>query len=74
MSAGATRGPRGSTLRRQLLIWVSIPLGVLGAVSAYMDYDIAKRYVTVAYDRALLESALDIGRQVRVLRGRIYVD
>jgi two-component system, OmpR family, sensor histidine kinase TctE len=71
MSAGATRG---STLRRQLLIWVSIPLGVLWAVSAYMDYDIAKRYVTVAYDRGLLESALDIGRQVRVQRGRIYVD
>jgi two-component system sensor histidine kinase TctE len=43
-------------------------------ISAYNDYDIAKRYVTVAYDRALLESALDIGRQVRVLRGRVYVD
>jgi two-component system sensor histidine kinase TctE len=71
MSTGTTRG---FTLRRQLLIWVSIPLGVLWAISAYMDYDIAKRYVTVAYDRALLESALDIGRQVRVLQGRIYID
>ena len=58
---------RGLTLRRQVLAWVSIPLGILWAISAYMDYDIARRYVTVAYDRALLESALDIGRQVRVL-------
>lgn len=49
-------------------------MAVLWTISAYHDYDIAKRYVTVAYDRALLESALDIGRQVRVLRGRIYVD
>lgn len=63
-----------TTLRRQVLAWVSIPLGILWFVSAYIDYDIAKRYVNVAYDRALLESALDIGRQVRVLRGRIYVD
>ena len=63
-----------TTLRRQVLAWVSIPLGILWIVSAYIDYDIAKRYVNVAYDRALLESALDIGRQVRVLRGRIYVD
>ena len=63
-----------TTLRRQVLAWVSIPLGILWMISAYMNYDIARRYVTVAYDRALLESALDIGRQVRVLRGRIYVD
>ena len=63
-----------TTLRRQVLAWVSIPLGILWLVSAYSDYDIAKRFVNVAYDRALLESALDIGRQVRVLRGRVYVD
>ena len=63
-----------TTLRRQVLTWVSIPLGILWIISAYIDYDIAKRYVNVAYDRALLESALDIGRQVRVLRGRVYVD
>ena len=64
----------GGTLRRQVLMWVSLPLAVLWIVSAWVDYDIAKRFVTVAYDRALLETALDIGRQVRVLRGRIYVD
>ncbi|MBM3343454.1 MAG: HAMP domain-containing protein [Betaproteobacteria bacterium] len=75
MSEGATPGaPRAFALRRQVLFWVSIPLAVLWAISGYNDYDIAKRYVTVAYDRALLEAALDIGRQVRVLRGQIYVD
>lgn len=65
---------RGATLRRQVLAWVSIPLAILWLISAYIDYDIARRYVNVAYDRALLESALDIGRQIRVLRGRVYVD
>ncbi len=63
-----------NTLRRQVLAWVSIPLGILWLVSAYSSYDIAQRFVNGAYDRALLESALDIGRQVRVLRGRVYVD
>ena len=63
-----------TTLRRQVLAWVSIPLGILWGGSAYNDYEIAQRFVTGAYDRALLESALDIGRQVRVLRGRVYVD
>lgn len=63
-----------TTLRQQVLAWVSIPLGILWLVSAYSSYDIAQRFVNGAYDRALLESALDIGRQVRVLRGRVYVD
>ncbi len=63
-----------TTLRRQVLAWVSIPLSILWLVSAYSSYDIAQRFVNGVYDRALLESALDIGRQVRVLRGRVYVD
>ena len=65
---------RSSTLRQQVLLWISIPLAILWLISIYNDYDIAKRYVSVAYDRALLESALDIARQVRVVRGQIYVD
>jgi two-component system sensor histidine kinase TctE len=51
-----------------------LPLLVLWAISAHIDYDIAKRFVNLAYDRALLDAALDIGRQVRVLNDRIYVD
>jgi two-component system sensor histidine kinase TctE len=43
-------------------------------VSSVIDYDIANRFVNLAYDRLLLESALDIGRQVKVLQDRIYVD
>ncbi|MFN7086230.1 MAG: sensor histidine kinase [Burkholderiales bacterium] len=66
--------PRPLTLRRKLLIWLGGPLTVLWAVSTAVDYDIANRFVNLAYDRGLLESALDIGRQVRVLNGRIYVD
>lgn len=69
-----SRRARPATLRRQLLLWLLPPLLVLWATSALIDYDIAKRFVNLAYDRALLESALDIGRQVREVNDRIYVD
>lgn len=65
---------KSRTLRRQLLAWLAGPLIVLWSISTMVDYDIANRFVNFAYDRALLESALDIGRQVKVLNDRIYID
>ena len=62
------------TLRKQVLGWLFWPLLALWSVSSIIDYDIANRFVNLAYDRVLLESALDIGRQVKVLQDRIYVD
>lgn len=66
--------PKSRTLRRQLLFWLAGPLFVLWSVSTLVDYDIAKRFVNLAYDRTLLETALDIGRQVKVVNNQIYVD
>jgi two-component system sensor histidine kinase TctE len=65
---------RSRTLRRQLIAWLAGPLLVLWSVSTAIDYDIAKRFVNLAYDRALLEAAQDIGRQIKVIDERIYVD
>ena len=65
---------RTRTLRQQLVAWLAGPLLVLWFVSTYIDFDIAKRFVNLAYDRALLETAQDIGRQIRILNERIYVD
>ena len=62
------------TLKRQLITWLAWPLMALWTISSLVDYDIANRFVNLAYDRALLESALDIGRQVKVANDRIYVD
>ncbi|HEY9445593.1 MAG TPA: sensor histidine kinase N-terminal domain-containing protein [Burkholderiales bacterium] len=72
--AGLALSSTGTTLRRQLLWWLSGPLLSLWLISSVIDYDIANRFVNLAYDRALLESALDIGRQVKVLNERVYVD
>jgi len=65
---------RARTLRRQLIAWLAAPLFVLWSVSTVVDYDIAKRFVNLAYDRALLEAAQDIGRQIRVINDQIFVD
>jgi two-component system sensor histidine kinase TctE len=65
---------RARTLRRQLIAWLAAPLLVLWFVSTYVDYDIAKRFVNLAYDRALLEAAQDLGRQIKVANDHIYVD
>ena len=56
------------------MAWLAGPLLVLWAVSTVVDFDIARRFVNLAYDRALLEAAQDIGRQVRVINERIYLD
>jgi two-component system sensor histidine kinase TctE len=65
---------RDSTLRGQLIVWLSLPLIALWGVSTWVDYDISKRFANLAYDRALLEAALDIGRAVKVRDDRTVVD
>jgi len=57
-----------------LITWLAGPLFVLWSVSTVIGYDIAKRFVNLAFDRALLEAALDISRQVKVINNRIYLD
>lgn len=66
--------PGAHTLRRHLLWWLSVPLLSLWLVSSVVDYDIANRFVNHAYDRTLLESALDIGRQVKVQQDKVSVE
>lgn len=65
---------RPSTLRRQLIVWLAVPLAVLWSISTLVDYDIANRFVTSAYDRSLLDSAIDIGKQIKLEGGRIHAD
>ena len=65
---------RIKTLRSQLIAWLAAPLVVLWIISTTIDFDVSKRFVNLAYDRALLEAALDIGRQVKVVNDQVYVD
>ncbi len=65
---------KSGTLRRQLILWLVTPLLLLWLISTVVDYDIAKRFVNLAYDRALLEVALDIGRNIKNVNQQTYVD
>lgn len=65
---------RTRTLRRQLIAWLSVPLVVLWLVNIFVNYDIARQFVNLAYDRALLEVALDIGRNIKRVNNQSYVD
>jgi len=62
------------TLRRRLLLWVSGPLIALWIISTLVDHGVAKGFVNLNYDRALLDTALDLGRNVRESGDRLYLD
>jgi two-component system sensor histidine kinase TctE len=62
------------TLRSRLLLWISGPLIALWVISSLVDHDIAKGFVNLNYDRALLDTALDLGRNVRESGNQLYLD
>ena len=62
------------TLRSRLLLWVSGPLIALWLISTLIDHDIARGFVNLNYDRALLDTALDLGRNVRESGNQLYLD
>ena len=62
------------TLRSRLLLWVSGPMLALWVISTLVDHEVAKGFVNLNYDRALLDTALDLGRNVRESGDRPYID
>jgi two-component system sensor histidine kinase TctE len=57
-----------------LLIWLLAPLTIVVLASAVIGYYFALRFATLAYDRALFETARDISNQVKIVGGDIRVD
>ena len=65
---------RTRSLRHQLITWLSVPLIVLWSISIPINFDIARKFVNLAYDRALLEIALDMGRNIKHVNTQSYLD
>jgi len=65
---------KSRTLRSRLLLWVSAPLVALWIISTLIDHEVAKGFVNLNYDRALLDTALDLGRNVKESGDRLYID
>lgn len=55
-------------------MWLSAPLLTLWIISTLVDHEVAKGFVNLNYDRALLETALDLGRNVREANNQLYID
>jgi two-component system sensor histidine kinase TctE len=64
----------GPQLRRQLLVWLLVPLFVLLAVDSFVSYQVALEFSRRAYDRSLLETARELSLHLRGAEGRIVLD
>ncbi|WLS80135.1 sensor histidine kinase N-terminal domain-containing protein [Erwinia pyri] len=62
------------SLRRQLLLWLGLPLILLWGLSVYTHYASALQAATQAYDRSLLASARTVAERLRVKNNRLEVD
>lgn len=65
---------RRRSLRAQLLLWLLGPLSVLLSVSALFVYSGTVELATMAYDRALFDSALALANQISAEGNRVIVD
>ncbi len=63
-----------SSIRKQLLGWLLIPIFTLCLVSGIVSYIIAIQITTDAYDAALSESARELANRLRIEEGQIVLD
>jgi two-component system sensor histidine kinase TctE len=63
-----------SSLRRQLLQWLLIPLLALFAGSSAVSYYVAISFADLAHDYELYDIALSMWQQVRVVEGRAVIE
>ncbi len=68
------RKSKVSSIRKQLLGWLMIPIITLCLVSALSTYFIAMKITTQAYDAALMESARELANRTTIANGRAAMD
>lgn len=64
---------RAPSLRRRLLLWLSLPIAVFIAIDAYASYRAALATAELAFDRLLVTSAHALGDLIRLERGELQV-
>jgi two-component system sensor histidine kinase TctE len=63
-----------SSIRKQLLSWILIPIIGLCIVTAIISYIIAIHITTEAYDAALFESARELANRLHASDGQVVLD
>ncbi len=67
-------GAAPGSLRRQLLVWLLVPLVLLVAINSFSAYRNGLEVADVAYDRALLASTRALAERVSVKNGKVVAD
>jgi signal transduction histidine kinase len=65
---------RPSSLRRQLLWYLLIPVGTLSLISIGLAFYLGEKFLTIAYDENLFDTTETLARQIHVSGGRVSVD
>lgn len=65
---------RRGSLRRQLLVWLLVPVLGCTVAGSVVTYLLAAHFASAAYDRVLYGSILDLAKQVRVRDGGLRLD
>ena len=68
------RAKPGLSLKRQLLLWLLLPQGLLWLVSGVLAYRIALSYAEKAIDQSLTQSVRSLARQVKPMGSGLLVD
>ncbi len=63
-----------TSLHRQLMIWLLIPIVCLWIAGGVVAYFIAVRFADLAHDRSLFDSTLTLSEQVRIDHGSVRLD
>jgi len=63
-----------SSLRRQLLWYLLIPVGTLSLISIGLAFYLGEKFLTIAYDENLFDTTETLARQIRVTNGQVRVD
>lgn len=62
------------SIRRQLVLWLAIPLGTLWLISTTTGYSQALRFAEETYDRELVNSSDSVAARLRVKDDKVVVD
>lgn len=62
------------SIRRQLVLWLAIPLGILWLISTVTGYSQALKFAEETYDRELVNSSDSVAARLKVKDDKVVVD
>lgn len=67
-------GRRETSLRKQLLWYLLVPVGALSLISIGLAFYVGEKFLTLAYDENLFDTAETLARQIKIANGKVTVE